>query len=210
MDLMVPTISYRDGCRIFLYNACRLDGIGPDAGLLRRSIALDAVGSESLKQLVLYWVELAKQTDGKPPRGALDPTDIPHLLRQVLMVDVQHEPLRFQHRLVGTQVVRSVGRDTTGQSVDGNMYRGTTGKIVESYAAVVSQRRPMHAVGTVKFSESHTLDAEVVLLPLFEGDRVIIIVAGIELDGVALAGSGQPPHDQPFEIHTEGPRPLRL
>ena len=87
---------------------------------------------------------------------------------------------------------------------------GTTGRIVDSYAAVVGERRPMHAVGTVKFTETHTLDAEVVLLPLFEADRVMIIIVGIELDGVALAGSGEPPRNQPFEIHTEGPRPLRL
>ncbi len=171
---------------------------------------MDGIGSERLKELVGYWRELAANANGMPPRSVLDPNDIPQLLRQMLLVDVEYEPLRFSNRLVGTKVASSVGRDTTGQAVEGNMYRQTTGKIVESYTAVVDERRPMHAVGTVKFSAAHTLDAEVVLLPLFDHDVVVVIVVGLELDGVAMAGAGQPQSNRSFEIHTKGPRLLRL
>ncbi len=171
---------------------------------------MDAIVSHRLKELVGYWVGLADGSNGRPSRTALDPSAIPHLLPQILLIDVHYEPLRFQHRLVGTQVAESVGRDTTGQAVDGKLYRETAGSIFDSYAEVVKQRRPLHANGKVQFADAHNLDAEVVLLPLFESDTLRFIVAGLELAGMAMTAAGEPRQSKPFEIHTDGPRPLRL
>ncbi len=172
---------------------------------------MDAVVSERLKDLVVYWIRLAENNNGRPSRETLDPAAIPHLLRHILLVDVEHDPLRFQHRLVGTKIAETVGRDTTGHTVDDKLYNQSAGSVTGVYAEVVNQRRPLHALGRVEFTKTtHSLAAEVVLLPLFEADAVRIIVVGVELDGQSMTSAGERPQGQPFEIHTDGPRPLRL
>ena len=171
---------------------------------------MDAVVSDQLKELVEHWVRLAAETDGRPGCDALDPAALPKLLKQILLIDVLHDPLSFRHRLVGTGITETVGRDSTGHSVDHKLYNQTAGSIFEAYAAVVREKHPMHANGKVQFSASHSLDAEVVLLPLFEAERVQIIVAGLELSGEPATASGEPRPNRPFEIYTDGPRSMRL
>ncbi|NKB57099.1 MAG: PAS domain-containing protein [Alphaproteobacteria bacterium] len=50
-----------------------------------------------------------------PTRADMDPVDIPALLPHVWMADVEHSPFRFRFRLVGSAIVRGLGRDVTGR-----------------------------------------------------------------------------------------------
>lgn len=53
-----------------------------------------------------------------PGRHDLDPLDIPKLLTHLWLSDVEHEPLRFRFRLVGSAIVKGVGRELTGTYFD--------------------------------------------------------------------------------------------
>lgn len=64
-----------------------------------------------------YWKSLHIST-GLPGRQHVDPLAIPDLLPGLWLLDVQREPFRLRYRLVGTRVVRAIGREVTGQWLD--------------------------------------------------------------------------------------------
>jgi hypothetical protein len=64
-----------------------------------------------------YWVSVAPP--GRlPGRQHIVPEDIAPLLSRLWILDVFRDPLRFRYRLVGTEIVRSVQRELTGQWLD--------------------------------------------------------------------------------------------
>jgi len=64
-----------------------------------------------------YWRDVAPP--GRlPGRQHIAPEDLVPLLPRLWMLDVFREPLRFRYRLVGTEIVRSVQRELTGQWLD--------------------------------------------------------------------------------------------
>src|SRR6266404_3792675 len=48
-----------------------------------------------------------------PSRKDIDPTEIPQLLRYVMLIDVLADPLDFKYRLIGTAVCSLLHRDYT-------------------------------------------------------------------------------------------------
>jgi len=67
-----------------------------------------------ITKLVDYW-RAQHPEQGLPGRQHIDPVDIPELLPNVWLIDVQHNPLRYRLRLVGTRIVAYAGEDNTGQ-----------------------------------------------------------------------------------------------
>jgi hypothetical protein len=64
-----------------------------------------------------YWLEVAPP--GRlPGRQHIVPEAIAPLLSRLWMLDVFRDPLRFRYRLVGTDIVRLVQRELTGQWLD--------------------------------------------------------------------------------------------
>jgi hypothetical protein len=64
-----------------------------------------------------YWRAIAPP--GRlPGRQHIMPEDIPTLLPRMWLLDVFRHPLRFRCRLVGTTMVRSLGREVTGAWLD--------------------------------------------------------------------------------------------
>jgi hypothetical protein len=64
-----------------------------------------------------YWQSLAPP--GRlPGRQDLVPEDIAPLWSRIWMLDVYRDPLRYRYRLCGTEMVRSYGREVTGQWLD--------------------------------------------------------------------------------------------
>jgi hypothetical protein len=71
-----------------------------------------------IQRIYHYWRSIRPQAGGLPGRQHLDPADITDLLPYLWLLDVQREPLRLRYRLVGTAIVRMVGRDFTGAWID--------------------------------------------------------------------------------------------
>src|ERR1051326_8685450 len=70
-----------------------------------------------LRRLYDYWRSI-KPVGGLPCRQDLVPEDIAPLWSRAWMLDVFRAPLRYRYRLCGTEMVRSLGREVTGQWVD--------------------------------------------------------------------------------------------
>jgi hypothetical protein len=55
-----------------------------------------------------YW--LARRGARRfPARRDIEPTDIPHLLSGILLLDVHYDPLDFEYRLIGGDIVARSG-----------------------------------------------------------------------------------------------------
>ncbi|WP_299393935.1 PAS domain-containing protein [Pelagibius sp.] len=70
-----------------------------------------------IRALYDYWRSIHPEA-GLPGRQHFDPIDVPELLPNIWMVDINREPLRFRFRLVGTAIVKFTERDATGQWLD--------------------------------------------------------------------------------------------
>jgi hypothetical protein len=101
-----------------------------------------------IAELAAYWEE--KRAGRMAPRRAdIDPTEIPHHLRHIFMVDVIDEGADFRYRLMGTAITEGMGRDSTGKVLS-ELYRDQPDafdKIAGSLRQVIADRRPLFSRG---------------------------------------------------------------
>lgn len=101
------------------------------------------VTSPRIRRLHAYWEQQRGRHGGRlPRRGDIAPDQIRDLLPNIMIVDVERDPMRFRYRLVGTRVVEYNGLEFTGR------YLGDIGwpeeqSLIESYRAVVNRREPV-------------------------------------------------------------------
>ncbi|SMF33101.1 PAS domain-containing protein [Tistlia consotensis] len=73
--------------------------------------------SQRVGELHAYWRSLCR--DGLlPARRDVEPTDIKALLPNILLMDIEQDPLRVRYRLVGTAIAELSRRDITGLYLD--------------------------------------------------------------------------------------------
>jgi hypothetical protein len=70
-----------------------------------------------VRDIVDYWLAI-RPANALPGRQHIDPVEIPSLLGNLWLIDVQHDPIRFRLRLLGTRIVDYAGEDNTGIWVD--------------------------------------------------------------------------------------------
>jgi hypothetical protein len=68
-----------------------------------------------IAELHRYWCAITPADRRMPGRRQFDPTAIPKLLPWLRLYEVHRDPLRFRYRVVGTELVRIMGRDPTGK-----------------------------------------------------------------------------------------------
>jgi hypothetical protein len=74
-----------------------------------------------------------------PSRADIDPSEIRDLLPGVILIDVEHNPLRLTYRLVGTDEVEARGYDPTGKSVSEHVFAVTPQFGLETYSIAAEQ-----------------------------------------------------------------------
>ena len=66
------------------------------------------VSDKRVLEFYRYW--LARRGERRFPRRAdIEPTDIPHLLSGIMLLDVHYDPLDFEYRLIGDAIVSRLG-----------------------------------------------------------------------------------------------------
>jgi hypothetical protein len=66
------------------------------------------VTNARVKEFHRYW--LTRRGERRlPAKSDIDPTDIPHLLSGIVLLDVHAEPLDFEYRLIGDSIVTRLG-----------------------------------------------------------------------------------------------------
>lgn len=119
---------------------------------------------DGLGDLLRYW-QLAGR-GGVPSRADIDPADIPNLLSNVILIDVQRAPIRFRARLCGTEVDRLVGRNFTGCYLDDMTAGYFERDILLDYAEVVLHKKPKVARRSIPTANGNWLRYQRLLLPL--------------------------------------------
>lgn len=131
-----------------------------------------------LVRLLGYWVE-RRGVRTAPRRADIDPLDIPDLLPILNLLDVLHDPLRFRHRLVGTEVVQALGRDATGRFVGEGLYGSAAQEVFDSLARLTREVRPFRRHSRLSWNGQEWLLLEALELPLLGDDgRVAMILRG--------------------------------
>jgi hypothetical protein len=110
--------------------------------LLRRETDISAIPSTLLHQIHDYWLK-KRGAATMPSWSDIDPGDMAHLLPHLMVVGVEHEPLRILYRLVGTLVAEFRG-DPTGHYLDAIPWTSpeTKASVQGSYAIAIATRAP--------------------------------------------------------------------
>jgi hypothetical protein len=134
--------------------------------------------SPILNQLHAYW-QRKRGARPAPSWKEIDPAEIVPLLPHLFLIEAVGAPPRFRYRLIGTGVVALTGRDLTGHFVDENLEPAKFAALVEPYAAVIAQARPVAKKGrTIWIEKRETLEVEVLLLPIANARDEIALILG--------------------------------
>jgi len=78
-----------------------------------------------------------------PSRAEFDPlVEITRLARNLMLLDVSHDPLDFRYRLIGTAVREHLGENWTGRRWSEIEFQRPPNPIWEHHQSVVDSRRP--------------------------------------------------------------------
>lgn len=146
-----------------------------------RSVPLDLASTEepSFRFLIDYWQ--GKHRDGKlPGRSAIDPHELKPVLPQLLLIDVEREPLDFRYRLAGTSTYDIFGFDLTGKRVRDIPPPNWGETVWRSLAAMVESGKPQYVRLDFTTAEGNVRSYRVLRLPLAED--------GVTVDCVLVMG----------------------
>jgi hypothetical protein len=136
-----------------------------------------AIWSDRLQMLFDYWAS-KRGTAEAPGRRDLDPLDIPRLLPIVVLVDVEHDPLRFCYRLAGTELIQKAGAEITGKTFD-QIHRGPQRDAVfADYQAAAVTCEPVVALHEYVNEFGSYWRYERLFLPLIDSSGVVNMLFG--------------------------------
>jgi hypothetical protein len=93
-----------------------------------------------------YW--LARKGERRfPSRADIEPTDIPHLLAGIVLLDVHYEPLDFEYRLIGDDVASRTGL-VKGTRVRAAALRNPASTAYDSYCRMIASGVPQFFRGS--------------------------------------------------------------
>src|SRR5690349_8783685 len=123
-----------------------------------------AITDAALLRLFDYW--RAKIRDGHPPsREDIDPLDVPFVMGNMILVDVERDPWRFRYRLAGSRVTNRMGFDPTGKYVDEHPDANHRLTIQAVYTEVATTGLPK-AYPRDQFIDNRLRRYDVLVLPL--------------------------------------------
>lgn len=124
-----------------------------------------------------------------PSRADIDPLDLAPHLGNIVLVDVQQQPLRLRYRLIGTRVTSVMNRDSTGRFYDELYPEELLQQIYASFRWMIENRRPARTFGRAFYPDKHFYDYETLNLPLAgNGVDIDMVLGGLVFhEGHSLA-----------------------
>jgi len=134
-----------------------------------------------IRQLQQYWRSV-HPPGGLPARQDIDPLHIPSLLPWIWLVDVHRSPLRFRYRLTGTEQVRIMEREVTGQWMDEAHAGFLTSPAYPQFVAVAERGEIAYRRGKLLFHiAKEYLAMERLLLPLTQDGATVDMILAITI-----------------------------
>lgn len=137
------------------------------------------IAHPGLKRLYDYWLARSSAREVMP-RAALDPADIPPLLKNLILAEVGDGGESIRYRLVGTEIVAAHGFDYTGWTVERLTQGATLAFTRRLYGAVVTRALPVYSEGHFRWVDKEYHWTKRLHLPLSRnGDgQVDLVLAG--------------------------------
>ena len=165
------------------------------AGTKDQGATIDVVAHPLLRELRAYW-EAKRQGRPAPRRADIDPTELPHHLPYLMLLEVEPAPLRFRYRLAGTNTYQIrdglQNRAVTGRYVDEMQFHiASTETILEVLKLVVERVRPVYRKARFPDGSPRTGDHNMLAVPLATetGQVDMLLVCAV----VTPAPAGEPP-----------------
>lgn len=144
------------------------------------TVDIGEITSPRIHRLYSYWADRCRTRGvSMPRRGDVEPDQVRDLLPNMMIVEVEREPLRFRYRLVGTRVVEYNGLEFTGR------YLGEIGwpeehDLFDGYVRVIEGRRPVFGSLAWRLTTGRVGRCEFARLPLSEDDAVVSQILAME------------------------------
>lgn len=131
---------------------------------------------ENIRQIVAYW-ESIRPGNALPGRQHFDPLDVPKLLANIRLLDVEGDPPRFKIRLMGTRLREFFGAEHTGRWLD-ELFPNLDGSTTHvELLRTIGTRAPRWRRGTPALDiEKDFLDMERVYLPFARDGRNVDMI----------------------------------
>jgi hypothetical protein len=149
-----------------------------------RFLSVDEIESSILKDGVAYWQSI-RQGRKFPPRSAVTPRGLGHLLRNTMLIGVIGGGTDYKFRIVGDAPVAALGRNFQGVCLSemdetGNM-RGITCR--QLYSGVVKSGEPKAIRGCMasNIRLHFPIQCEGVFLPLGPNDATVDFILGFSV-----------------------------
>ncbi|HUK60818.1 MAG TPA: PAS domain-containing protein [Stellaceae bacterium] len=144
---------------------------------------------EKIAGILAYWRSLRPGPGVFPGRQHFDPAAVAPLLPCIRLYDVFREPWRFRYRLVGTELVRHLGRDLTGTWFGENVPDEAQSKSYRDLVFVASGKGLSYHRGYPAYTQAHKdhLSAERILLPLAKNGHDVDMILGLSVLHAAVA-----------------------
>ena len=140
--------------------------------------------SKLIERALDYW-DSKRGGRRMPSRRDIDPLEMADLLPNVVLVDVQHEPLDFRYRLVGTAIVTRLGHDHTGERFSTLPQQSTGSPIWEAASRIVGEKRPIVSHFSYVGANRWISNYRDLSMPLSEDDdRVNMIFRMVQFEGM--------------------------
>jgi hypothetical protein len=138
----------------------------------------DLMRSDKVRSLCTWWQRNC--ANEIPDRTDLDPTDLKHLLPNLFIADVEHEPFRIRYRLVGTKATEATGVDITGLYLDDLLPADGSEPWMEFYRQSYMTRVPVLGESLSPTTSGASFRYEFGLFPLRNGGYAVSQFVAIE------------------------------
>jgi hypothetical protein len=137
------------------------------------------IDSPRIRRFRDYWNGKRASPDAIPLRADFDPAHLRELLANIVVIEVEQDPLRFRYRLVGTRVVEFNNLDFTG------LYLGTIGwqeerQLVDACTDVVVGKKPLCGFYTWTLKNGSIGKCEFAIFPFSNDGLAVTQILGIE------------------------------
>jgi hypothetical protein len=89
-----------------------------------------------------YWLSTPRTGD-IPKRSDFEPSDVPRLLPQIVLLEVLRDPLDFRYRVIGAHVREHFFEDYTGRLMSSVPHIEPDGPLRQSLALAMHERKPV-------------------------------------------------------------------
>jgi len=120
----------------------------------------------SLLVLYRHWLSLCERAGGLPPLQSFDPLDLPHLLPNIWIIEVDPESHRLRMRLAGENINAIYGHNVGGRFFRDIFEPATCALMVRRYSRMLIEPAVLHCEGAVYSAKGRATRGERIGLPM--------------------------------------------